>query len=223
MTPRGADRSHRRAIGVVVAPVPTALGVHLLRGVRLVDHAVRALVETSGCDVVVVDAEPAAPGGAAAHASDEVRTVRPGLPLSRLAAGYDVVLVHDPLCPLVPARALSACLDAVGPDGAVVGVLPVTDTVKRVEADVIISTVDRDSLRLLAAPVAFAASLVPALGRLLPRAHDLHDLVRLVGVLGDLATVVPVQVPARGRRVDDAEDVAVLECLGGHAQALPDA
>ncbi len=186
-----------RVVGVVVAPEPDALGWQRLRGVRLIDHVVDALTEVPGCDVVVVDE---------AHGAG-------GQSVSRMVSGYDVVLVHDPLCPLVPARTLSACVAAVGAGGVLIGVLPVTDTVKRVVGDVIASTLDRDALRLLAAPVVFAASWVPALERRLPRARDLHDLARLVDVLGDLTTAVPMEVPAFGRRVVDAQDIALLECL----------
>ncbi|MDQ3628499.1 MAG: 2-C-methyl-D-erythritol 4-phosphate cytidylyltransferase [Actinomycetota bacterium] len=189
----------RRVVGVVVAPAPSALGSQRLNGVRLVDHVLESLAELPGCDVVVVDE---APGDC-------------GLSVSRLSAGYDVVLVHDPLCPLVPVSTLSMCLDTVGVAGVAVGVSPVTDTVKRVDGEVVIATVDRAALRILSAPVAFAVSLVPALQQRLPRARDLHDLDRLVDVLADLATPVAVQVPSFAHRVADAEDVAVLECLDG--------
>ncbi|CAN5216317.1 hypothetical protein BH24ACT12_BH24ACT12_17230 [soil metagenome] len=192
-----------RVVGVVVAPDRGGPGWWRLHGVRFLDHAVKALSEVPGCDVVVVDE---------AHGTRE-------LSVSRMASGYDVVLVHDPLCPLVPASTLSACAAAFGASGVLIGVLPVTDTVKSVVGDVIASTLDRDALRLLAAPVAFATSWVPALERRLPHARDLHDLARLFDVLGALTTPVPVEVPSLARRVADAEDITVLECLDevGHS------
>lgn len=204
MTLQHDGAASRRLAGVVVAPERGALGSHRLHGVRLMDHARKALADVPGCDVVL----------AGEHGADR------GLPLSQLLSGYDLVLVHDPLCPLLPASTLADCARAVPPGGAAVGVLPVTDTVKRIDGDVITSTVDRDALRVLAAPVAFATSLLPVLEHRLPRARDLGDLARLVDLLADLGPVVPVQVPSFARRVADADDVAVLECLDGLRHTL---
>lgn len=210
-----------RVVGVVVAPGPTALGSQHLHGVRLVDHALQSLSRVPDCDVVVVGAWPTVADRTCRPALEGVRTASPQLAVSRLVFGYDVVLVHDPLCPLVPVASLSACVDAVDAAGAAaIGVLPVTDTVKRVHGDVITSTVDRDALRVLASPVVFTASLVPALEHRVPRARHLGDLGQLVDVLGDVATLVAVQVPSLARRVGDTEDIAVLECLDGLRHSL---
>jgi 2-C-methyl-D-erythritol 4-phosphate cytidylyltransferase len=69
------------------------------------------------------------------------------------------VLVHDAARPLVTDDVIERVLTALsdGWDGAIPG-LPVADTVKRVEADQVIETVERSSLRTVQTPQAFVAA-----------------------------------------------------------------
>jgi 2-C-methyl-D-erythritol 4-phosphate cytidylyltransferase len=71
-----------------------------------------------------------------------------------------VVLVHDAARPLLPEEVLERVLTALnqGWDGAVPG-LPVSDTVKRVEGDRIVETLERDSLVAVQTPQAFLAGV----------------------------------------------------------------
>ena len=56
-------------------------------------------------------------------------------------------VLHDPLCPMTPPAFIAACVArAVERDRVVVGVRPVTDTVKRVADGVVGETVDRAGL-----------------------------------------------------------------------------
>jgi 2-C-methyl-D-erythritol 4-phosphate cytidylyltransferase len=76
----------------------------------------------------------------------------------------DVVLVHDAARPLVPQRVIHSVIDAVrqGADG-VVPVLPVVDTVKRVDVQgTVVETVNRDSLRRVQTPQGFVRSVLDA-------------------------------------------------------------
>jgi 2-C-methyl-D-erythritol 4-phosphate cytidylyltransferase len=70
-----------------------------------------------------------------------------------------VVLVHDAARPLVADGVIERVLTALneGWDGAIPG-LPVTDTVKRVEAEQVVETVERSSLRTVQTPQAFVAA-----------------------------------------------------------------
>jgi 2-C-methyl-D-erythritol 4-phosphate cytidylyltransferase len=70
-----------------------------------------------------------------------------------------VVLVHDAARPLVTDGVIERVLTALneGWDGAIPG-LPVADTVKRVEADQVVETVERSSLRTVQTPQAFVAA-----------------------------------------------------------------
>lgn len=100
------------------------------------------------------------PGGA-----DRTASVSAGLAVT--GPDTEVVLVHDAARPLTPAAVVGRVVDAVRAGApAVVPVLPVTDTIKRVRPDgVVESTVERSSLRAVQTPQGFRAEC-------LRRAHE---------------------------------------------------
>jgi len=128
-----------------------------------------------GADVVVA-------GGATRSAS-----VRAGL--AAVPAQADVVVVHDAARPLAPLTLFESVVAAVaaGADGAVPGV-PLTDTVKRVDGNVVIATIDRSALVAAQTPQAFAASALRA-------AHssgtDHTDDAALIEAAGGRVVIVP--------------------------------
>jgi 2-C-methyl-D-erythritol 4-phosphate cytidylyltransferase len=74
-----------------------------------------------------------------------------------------VVLVHDAARPFVQDAVIERVVTALneGWDGAVPG-LPIPDTVKRVDGDVVVETLNRDELRAVQTPQAFVASILRA-------------------------------------------------------------
>ncbi|MGN8049520.1 2-C-methyl-D-erythritol 4-phosphate cytidylyltransferase [Curtobacterium sp. 22159] len=89
------------------------------------------------------------PGGADRHASVEAG-------LAVLPDSVTTVLVHDAARCLTPASQFSLVADTVEATGAgVVPALPVTDTVKRVDGDVVVETVDRAALVGVQTPQGF--------------------------------------------------------------------
>lgn len=142
------------------------------------------------------------------------------VPWAVLAERGDTVVLHDPLCPMTPPAFLARCADrAAVEDRIVVGVRPVTDTVKEVAAtpggDVLGATVDRDALVAVCSPVVLPPAVVADLfadGAGLPST----DFVALVTTLreryGD-ARVELVEAPPEARRVASEEDIAVLAAL----------
>jgi 2-C-methyl-D-erythritol 4-phosphate cytidylyltransferase / 2-C-methyl-D-erythritol 2,4-cyclodiphosphate synthase len=89
------------------------------------------------------------PGGTDRHAS-----VQAGLAV--LPDSVDVVLVHDAARCLTPAAQFERVFDAVAATGdGVVPALPVVDTVKRVDGDVVLETVDRSVLVGVQTPQGF--------------------------------------------------------------------
>ena len=74
-----------------------------------------------------------------------------------------VILVHDAARPLLPEEVIGRVIEALGEgfDGAVPG-LPVADTVKRVDGDVVRETLDRAELVTVQTPQAFVASVFRA-------------------------------------------------------------
>lgn len=128
------------------------------------------------------------------------------------------LLLHDPLCPMTPPAFLARCADlAAVRDVVVVGVRPVTDTVKEVDGDGVLgATVDRDALVSVCSPVVLPASIVADLlsapGASLPST----DFVALVEALRErygAARVELVEAPPEARRVASDADIALLEVM----------
>lgn len=76
--------------------------------------------------------------------------------LKALAAkGPETVLIHDGVRPFVSPHLISNVVSALKTDQAVVPVLPVVETVKQVEGDLVAATLDRTSLFLAQTPQGF--------------------------------------------------------------------
>jgi 2-C-methyl-D-erythritol 4-phosphate cytidylyltransferase len=151
---------------------PKAL--RLLGGVPLLVHAVRNLAAARLVDLVIVAAPPdqvtAVRALLADHHTGATLHVVPGGPtrpesvraaLAALPDAVGVVLVHDAARPLAPVQLIDAVASAVraGADAVVPG-LPVTDTVKRVDGDVVTETVDRSALRSVQTPQGFRRTVL---------------------------------------------------------------
>ena len=106
------------------------------------------------------------------------------------AAEADWYVVHDAARPLAGAALFAAILDAARAHGAAIPVVPVVDTVKRIDASGgVAETLDRAALRAVQTPQAFA-------GPLLRRAHaevgaDATDDASMVEALGERVMTVP--------------------------------
>lgn len=124
--------------------------------------------------------------------------------------GEEPLVLHDSLCPMTPAGFLVACVaHAVETGAVVVGVRPVTDTLKTVdERGVVGGTVDRDEVLQVTSPVVLPPTVVAALDGLATT-----DLAALVAVMAERFPVVTLEAPPEGRRVTDEHDVRVLEAL----------
>jgi 2-C-methyl-D-erythritol 4-phosphate cytidylyltransferase len=180
MTIRPADRSNQVAAIVPAAGRGERLGpgtpkaLRLLGGVPLLVHAVRSLAAARLVDLVVVAAPPdqvvAVRALLADHHTGAALQVVPGgatrpesvrAALAALPDTIGVVLVHDAARPLAPVELVDAVAAAVraGADAVVPG-LPVTDTVKRVDGDVVTETVDRTALRSVQTPQGFRRAVL---------------------------------------------------------------
>ncbi len=124
-------------------------------------------------------------------------------------AGQDVVL-HDALCPMTPPAFIAACLELARTTGRpVVGVRPVTDTVKVVADGLVGESLDRDDLLAVASPLVLPAAVLAAVP-----VRPSSDLARAVA---DLAAAghpaETLEAPPEGRRVASADDLRLLEAL----------
>jgi 2-C-methyl-D-erythritol 4-phosphate cytidylyltransferase len=134
-------------------------------GVTVVERAVALALEVSDDVVVVLPDDsswrPAPPVVAVDGGATRSQSVRAGL--AAVPAEVDIVVVHDAARPLATRALFAAVMDAVrtGADGAI-PVLPITDTVKRVEGDVVVATVPRADLVVVQTPQAFRADALRA-------------------------------------------------------------
>jgi 2-C-methyl-D-erythritol 4-phosphate cytidylyltransferase len=133
--------------------------------------------------------------------------------VAALPAGFDgVVLVHDAARPLVDAALIERVAAAAAHAGAAIPVLPVTDTIKRVEDGIVRATVDRSALAGAQTPQGFLVAL-------LREAYDAAD--RDGAVLTDEAMAVellgrPVRAVAgstRNRKLTTPDDLAWADDL----------
>jgi 2-C-methyl-D-erythritol 4-phosphate cytidylyltransferase len=132
------------------------------------------------------------------------------VPWESLREADEPFVLHDSLCPLTPPAFIADCLGRSRETGAVVvGVRPVTDTVKRVADGFVGATLDRDELILVCSPVVLPAAVVAAL----PALPSL-DLTALVVALRASYDVLEVEAPATAGRVSGPDDVRILESLG---------
>ena len=100
-----------------------------------------------------------------------------------------VVLVHDAARPLVTEEVIERVVTALeeGWDGAV-PILPVSDTVKRVEGEVVTETIDRAGLVIVQTPQAFVAGIFR---RAVESGGEASDCSALVEAAGGRVRAVP--------------------------------
>jgi 2-C-methyl-D-erythritol 4-phosphate cytidylyltransferase len=136
-------------------------------------------------------------GGATRSAS-----VRAGL--GAVPDGATVICVHDAARPLATVELYAAVIAAVdaGADGAVPG-LPVGDTIKRIEGDTVVETLDRSTLVAVQTPQAFRAAALRAAHAAGGEATDDAALVEAAG-----GRIVVVAGAPANRKITDVEDLA---------------
>jgi 2-C-methyl-D-erythritol 4-phosphate cytidylyltransferase len=167
--------------GSVVAIVPAAgSGERLAAGIpkafceldgrTLLERAVSGLLESGVVDHVVVavpadrtdQAKVVLGARATVVAGGAERTESVSRALSALPAAAEFVLVHDAARALTPPALIRRVVDALrAGNSAVVPALPVSDTIKAVDANgVVLGTPERTGLRAVQTPQGFAADLL---------------------------------------------------------------
>jgi 2-C-methyl-D-erythritol 4-phosphate cytidylyltransferase len=160
------------------------------------EEPVILLAEELGCGKVVA----VVPGGETRAAS-----VRAGL--AEVPDDAAVVLVHDAARPVLAEEVIERLLTTLpeGWDGVVPG-LPIADTVKRVDGDQVVETVDRDALVISQTPQAF---VLTALRDAAAGADDATDCSALVEARGGRIKVVPGD--PRLVKITDQADLELVE------------
>lgn len=136
-----------------------------LAGVPVLARTVRLFLDIPEISVIVVAVPSSfiqvtremldrfAPGPVIVVAGGETRQVSVRAGLLALPPDVELVIVHDGVRPLLEPELLRACLDAANETGAAMLAIPVKDTIKEVEAGmVVVRTVDRQHLWLAQTP-----------------------------------------------------------------------
>jgi 2-C-methyl-D-erythritol 4-phosphate cytidylyltransferase len=197
--------------------VPKAL--RELAGEPLLVHAVRRLTRAASVGRIVVAAPPRSvdlvgellAGRATVVAGGATRQESVALALQAVPDGFGIVLVHDAARALTPPDLIDAVAAGVR-DGhaAVIPVLPVVDTIKRVDAaEDVVATVDRTELRAVQTPQGFRREV-------LAKAHaaaldDHTDDAGMVERLGITVHCVPGS--AYAMKITRPIDLIVAEAL----------
>jgi 2-C-methyl-D-erythritol 4-phosphate cytidylyltransferase len=186
-----------------------------LAGARVVDWAIGAALRTcAGVVLVLPEADAAGWSGPrvdviVAGGATRSASVRAGL--AAVPADAAVVVVHDAARPLAGPELFAAVVRAVreGADAAVPGI-PVADTLKRVDGDLVVGTVPRDELVSVQTPQAFAAAVLRAVHAAGGDATDDAGLVEAAG-----GRVVVVAGDPRNLKVTSPSDLELAAALLG--------
>jgi 2-C-methyl-D-erythritol 4-phosphate cytidylyltransferase len=192
-----------------------------LGGRPLLAESLERLEESGWIDAIVIAAPPdweepsilvaeeiAATKVSSAVTGGDSRSDSVRLALGEVPEDAAVVLVHDAARPLLPEEVIERVLAPLseGWDG-VVPVVPLADTVKRVEGERVVETLPRDDLVAVQTPQAFLAdALRRALAGDVAAATDCASLVESQG-----GRVKVVEGDPRLLKVTDADDLALVE------------
>ena len=122
----------------------------------------------------------------------------------------DIVLVHDAARCFTPAEVFNRVAQAVSETGfGVVPVLPVADTIKQAEKDVVLGTIDRESLRVAQTPQGFKFSELKAAYE--SAVEDFTDDASLMQSTG--AVIRSVQGDAKAFKITVQADLEYAELL----------
>lgn len=198
----------------------------LLAGTPIIFHTLRAfeLCDSIHETIVVLPAESSAEflEGAARFGLKKVtrvvaggvtraESVKRGLAAIR-AATANIVAVHDGVRPFVTVDEISRTVAAAEQDDAATLVAPVTDTIKEVDAELIVKSLDRRQLRRALTPQCFRYELlVRAYGQADVSDPSLTDDSTLVEQLG--VKVAVVEGSARNIKITTREDLAIAETM----------
>ena len=146
------------------------------------------------------------PGGAT-----RADSVKRGLMAIR-AATAEIVVVHDGVRPFVTVDEIDNTVAAARAHGAAILVAPVTDTIKQVDDQSVLKTLDRSSLRRALTPQCFRYELLrEAYQRADVNDPALTDESALVERMGERVAII--EGSARNIKITTLEDIAIAETI----------
>ena len=120
----------------------------------------------------------------------------------------DLICIHDAARPLITGEETQLVLARAQQTGAATAATPIVDTVKRVESDRVVATIERDGLYAAGTPQAFRADL---LRRAFDTGREATDEAGLFELLGVPVAVVPVS--RWNVKITTSEDLELAEAM----------
>ncbi len=195
-----------------------------IAGQPVLEWTLRALINAnvlSQVVVVVSDAnqfpvidlisriESAVPIGTVRGGALRMESVRAGV--RALDESCELVLIHDAARPAVSPELAATAVNAATEHGAVIPGTPVTDTIKRVEHDVVVGTIDRRELIAVQTPQVFRRDWLIAAYDTFPPDIEATDEAAILEAAGYAVHVIPGD-PAN-IKVTTATDALVAEAI----------
>ena len=123
------------------------------------------------------------------------------------AATANIVAVHDGVRPLVSVDEITRTIELATETGAACLVAEVTDTIKEIDGDKIVGTVDRKKLRRALTPQAFGYEILKQAFDLADLSEDITDECSLVEKIG--IEIAIVEGNSRNIKITRVEDLDV--------------
>ncbi len=124
----------------------------------------------------------------------------------------DIVLVHDAARPLVKAGLIDRIIETTKAKGAAIPVLPVNDTIKRIDGNRVSRTIDRQGLYCIQTPQGFSCEILGrAFEEVLEDSEMYTDEAALVEKLG--VDVFAVPGDPRNIKITVLGDLKIAEAL----------
>ena len=192
----------------------------LLAGRPLLQHSVTAFLDSARINEVIValpDDLASNPPGYLCAAGKPLQVVSGGVrrqdsvanAFALVSASSQVVVIHDAARPMVTDEVIGRTIDAAWASGAAIAAVRAHDTVKRADADgVITATLPREEIFLAQTPQAFRVDILRAA---LAVAGDATDEAALAERAGHPVRVVDGDV--RNLKVTTPDDLAIAERL----------
>jgi 2-C-methyl-D-erythritol 4-phosphate cytidylyltransferase len=186
-------------------------------GRPLLEWSVAALQACADVERIVVALPPGviAPPGTEGVQGGEQRSQSVQAALRR-AGDADVVVVHDAARPLLTPQLVQDCLDTLAAEDcdAAIAAVPVADTIKEAQGEVVVRTLDRSRLWAVQTPQVFRRDV---LERALDAGAEVvaaaTDDASLVERLGGEVRLVPA--PRENLKVTTPDDLRLAELLLG--------
>jgi len=142
----------------------------------------------------------------------ETRRASAGAGVLSVGSGADFILIHDAARPFLTSGLTDRVLAAAAEVGAALPVVPVSDTIKRVEGRRVVETADRSRLGRAQTPQAFEAGLIRELhARAAEKGSDASDDVALCEAEGH--PVAAVEGDPWNLKITTPADLALAEWL----------